>query len=154
MAYRKKSFIRPELHHHAPTGQACIYWGGQRHPLGAWDGEGTAPTEVLQAYLRKCELLESQWHSKAAGLPEPEDASELFLQEAINLYLHHLRNDEDGDLRSDGSLSTHYERAQTHLRPVAALFGDTWASRFTVRDLKLIRQAVRKEKPDWWEAIP
>lgn len=154
MAYRKKSFIQPELKHDPDSGQACIYWGKKRYRLGAWNGQGTPPTDVLQNYLRTVAFLEDQFAAQVAGVPEPEDASRILIDEGVSLYLHHLRVDEDGDLRPDGTLSTHYERAVTHLRPLSALFGNTWAGEFNVQKLKLVRQAVRKPKPDWWKAIP
>lgn len=151
--FTRKSFVQPEIRvKHGRT--AIVNFDGQQYALGVWDGVGTPPAPVMAAYLRLLPLLEEKWKAKRVGAPQPEDASAIPVAQVVDLYLDHLARDEDGDRRPDGSLSSHYERAVTHLRPLVALYASSPARAITSKDLKVIRSAVRQPEPAWHLAVP
>lgn len=153
MPYRKMGWVDPEIK--CQNGrQAYIFWDRKKWPLGPWDGKSPHSREVLAKYLRTCSFLEERFHAKQAGAAEPDPEHDLTIAECIAAYLDHLERDEDGDRRPDGSLSSHYDRAITHLRPLLALHGPTAASKFTAHQLKALRKEMRKDTPTWWKAIP
>ena len=142
MAYRKKQFVPPAMRLHA-SGQAVVEWERECFYLGKY---GTAAAS--QAYLRLLVHLEERFHAKAAGVTQPTRTEALLVDEAIFRYLHHLEHDEDGDLLPDGSISSHFDKARWHLRPLSAAFGDMFVTEFSAADLKALRKLARSGQWD------
>jgi len=146
MPFRKKEFVRPDLKYHAATHQACAYWNGARENFGVWDGSGTAPSLVLQRYLRWCQQIEEQFFAKKLGMPDPEEA-DLPLVVRIAEFLQFIQTHEqpDGALLPSGRLSSIYGKCVAQLKPLAALYGETLPENFMLWDFRAWRDKVREE---------
>lgn len=145
MPFKKAGFIPPAIRRHI-RGQAFCHCDGKDYWLGPWGSE-----KASQAYTRLLVHLEERFHAKAAGVPEPTRADALLVDESIYRYLWHLEHDEDGDLLPDGTLTSHFNKARWHLRPLSAVFGETIAEDFSASNLKALCKLMRSGK--WKEDV-
>ena len=138
MAYRKKEFVAPSMLLHA-TGQAFVKFYGETYYLGKY---GSAAAH--KAYTRIIPHLESIWRAKSASVPDPVSTDVALVSEAAFQYLWHLEHDEEGDLLSDGSVSSHFTKAKDALAPLLAAYGDTLIRDFDAEHLKNLRKIMRR----------
>ncbi len=145
MPYEKKDFVRPEIKC-IDGRKAVIWWDNQKIHLGPWDGKGTPPSSVLARYLRECARLEEHFYARKLGSQQPEPEQPTCIVTHFEKWLLHLRTHRlpSGDLRKDGTLSSHYEKAGQHARPLLVMYGDTYAEHFTVEDLERLQVQVQK----------
>lgn len=146
----QKEFVRPEIKHHAARNEACIFHENGRIYLGKWDGESAIPTEVYQTWLQTCSFLEERYHAKKAGVPAPEEDSDIVIDQALAMWFGWLKLTpvSKGCLRKSGDLTDFFYSAPKHLFPLRAMYGNTNIVDFDGECLEALQ--TRMLAGTWW----